>query len=196
LLLGACGYQFKVGGPGPTIGTPQKTAAPDKAPTMAVVLFENRSSEPNLEVRYTNYARNEFASGVGAKMVADPSAAELVLRGQIISVILPTLTFTLTQGTLESRVTVRVRGVVEDARTKKVIWSYITTGMGEFFVTNDLQFNRVLQQRALEQAGVFAAEDLANRFLNHLETYGLAPAPAPPAVGAAEPAPAAIQNTK
>jgi hypothetical protein len=37
-------------------------------------------------------------------------------------------------------------------------------------VTNDLQFNRVLQNRALEQAGRYVAEDLASRFLMQLES--------------------------
>jgi hypothetical protein len=37
-------------------------------------------------------------------------------------------------------------------------------------VTPDLQFNRALQNRALEQAGRFIAEDLASRFLLQLET--------------------------
>ena len=38
------------------------------------------------------------------------------------------------------------------------------------FLTQDLQFNRVLQNRALEQAGRFVAEDLASRFLLFLDT--------------------------
>jgi hypothetical protein len=41
-------------------------------------------------------------------------------------------------------------------------------------VTSDLQFNRVLQNRALEQAGRFIAEDLASRFLLQLESGQLA----------------------
>jgi hypothetical protein len=49
-------------------------------------------------------------------------------------------------------------------------------------VTNDLQFNRVLQLRALEQAGRLIAEDLATRFLSYLEAgagAGQAGGPAP-----------------
>jgi hypothetical protein len=54
-------------------------------------------------------------------------------------------------------------------------------GFSEFFVTPDLQFNRVLQNRALEQAGRFIAEDLASRFLLQLESGQLAKPPAQPA---------------
>jgi Lipopolysaccharide-assembly len=181
IALAACGYQFGVDGPGPVIGgvaAAPKTAAPETAPRLTVMPFENRSAEPNLETKYTSYARAEFAAGSGTQVVSEMGRADLILKGQILSAIVPTLTFTLSQGTLESRVTVRVRGFVEDTRTRKVIWSYTSVGTSEFFVTNDLQFNRVLQDRALEQAGVAAAQDLAVRFLNHLETYGIAPAPA------------------
>jgi hypothetical protein len=179
-ILAGCGYQFGVDGPGPVIGgqARPKTAMPEPPPKLAVTLFDNRSSEPNIEIKYTNYARSEFAATSGTEVINEAGRADLVLKGQILSAIVPTLTFTLSQGTLESRVTVRVRGIVEDARTKKVIWTQTAVGMAEFFLTSDLQFNRVLQDRALEQAGTIAAQDLAVRFLNHLETYGLSPAPA------------------
>jgi hypothetical protein len=54
-------------------------------------------------------------------------------------------------------------------------------GASEFFVTTDLQFNRILQNRALEQAGRFIAEDLASRFLLQLESGQLAKPIASPA---------------
>ena len=35
------------------------------------------------------------------------------------------------------------------------MWAQMAKGASEFFVTTDLQFNRILQNRALEQAGRF-----------------------------------------
>jgi hypothetical protein len=174
-LLTACGYQFGVEGPGPTIGgtTPAQARALANAPTMAVTMFENRSFEPNIELKYTNYARQEFATGSGARVVSGSESADLVLKAQIITVMVPTLVFSIEQ-TLESRVTVMLNAVVEEARTKKVIWNHLATASSEYFVTRDLQFNRVLQDRALEQAGRLIAQDLAARFQNHLETRGTA----------------------
>ena len=93
---------------------------------------------------------------------------EVVLKGSILSVSIPTIAFSQTI-TLESRATVTVTAKVEEARTGKVIWVKTATASSEFFVTNDLQFNRVLQTRAVEQAGRLIAEDLATQFLNHLE---------------------------
>ena len=187
-ILGACGYQFRVAGQGPTIGGGAPITPKADAPTLAIVNFQNRSSEPNLETKYTAYTRQEFATGSGAQVITGTGASDLVLKGQIISVIVPTLTFTLQQ-TLESRVTVYVNATVEKTGTKQIIWNQLVTASMEFFVTNDLQFNRVLQTRALEQAGRLVAQDLATRFLYHLENYGTAPAPVGSGSGVTVPVP-------
>jgi hypothetical protein len=136
---------------------------------MVIYTLKNSTFEPNLETRFTNYIRHEFSSGSGAQVVADGEAADLVLTGDILYVVLPTLSFTQTT-TLESRAEVVVAVKVEETRTKRVVWSHMAKGASEFFVTQDLQFNRVLQNRAIEQAGRYIAEDLATRFLMQLES--------------------------
>jgi hypothetical protein len=178
VLLGACGYQFRVEGAGPTIGgAAAASSSTSPPPRLVVQTLENRTFEPNLETRYTNYLRHEFSSGSGAQVVADSEAADLVLSGQILSVLLPTLSFTQTT-TLESRAEVVVIVKVEETRTQRVVWTQVAKGASEFYVTPDLQFNRVLQNRALEQAGRFVAEDLASRFLLQLESGELTKPPA------------------
>jgi hypothetical protein len=167
-----CGYQFRVEGAGPTIGGADRSAAQGPAPRLAIKTLVNRSFEPNLETRYTNYVRYEFSSGSGAQVVPDSAAADLVLTGEILSVSMPTVSFS--QTTTESRTEVVLRLDVEEVKTKKKIWSQVAKGASEFFVTRDLQFNRVLQNRALEQAGRFAAADLAARFLLYVESGGAA----------------------
>lgn len=181
LSLSACGYQFRMEGAGPTIGgAAAASSSTSPPPRLAVRTLENKSFEPNLETRYTNYLRHEFSSGSGAQVVPDSEAADLVLSGQILSVILPTLSFTQTT-TLESRTEVVVMVKVEETRTKRVVWTQTAKGASEFYLTSDLQFNRVLQNRALEQAGRFIAEDLASRFLLQLESGELAKSSARPA---------------
>ncbi len=169
LAVAGCGYQFRVEGPGPTIGAAvPATFKPGTAPRLQIPNFENRTLEPNLELKYTTYTRKEFSAGSGALVVNDYEPADLILKGQIVSLSLPSLTFNRT-ATFESRVIVKVVAVVEDLRTGKPVWKQEASAASEFFVTNDLQFNRVLQDRALEQAGQLIAEDLATRFLNHLQ---------------------------
>jgi hypothetical protein len=174
--MSACGYQFRVAGQGPTIGGGAPTKPQAYTPTLTIVNFQNRSGEPNRETKYAEYTRQEFATGSGTQVITGSGPSDLVLKGQIISVIIPTIAFTLQQ-TLESRVTVYVQASIENTKTHQTIFAQILTASSEFFVTRDLQFNRVLQTRALEQAGQFIAQDLASRFLNHLDTYGMAPPP-------------------
>jgi hypothetical protein len=169
LALFGCGYQFRVEGAGPTIGGTAAEASAVPPPRVAILTLRNATFEPNLESRFTNYLRHEFSSGSGAQVVPEGEAADLVLSGDIISVILPTLSFTQTT-TLESRAEVVVAVKVEETRTKRVVWSHLAKGQSEFYVTPDLQFNRVLQNRAIEQAGRYIAEDLASRFLMQLES--------------------------
>ena len=172
LTLTACGYQFRVEGAGPTIGGATPTTASGPSPRLIIRTLTNSSFEPNLETRYTNYLREEFSTGSGAKVVSDSEGADLILSGRILSVTLPTLSFSQT-ATLESRAEVVLVIRVEDAQTKKLVWTQIVKGASEFFVTSDLQFNRTLQNRAMEQAGRLVASDLAARFLLQLETGAL-----------------------
>jgi hypothetical protein len=167
--LAGCGYQFRVEGAGPTIGGANPAASQGPAPRLVIRTLVNKSFEPNLETRYTNYLRHEFSSGSGAEVVADSEPADLILTGEILSVGIPTLSFSQTT-TLESRAEVVVRVRVEEARTKKMVWSQMARGASEFFVTQDLQFNRALQNRAMEQAGRLAAADLAAWFLMYVES--------------------------
>lgn len=169
VALVGCGYQFRVEGPGPTIGGTASQAPSVPPPRVVIRTLRNATFEPNLETRFTNYLRHEFASGSGAQVVSEGEAADLVVSGDILSVFIPTLSFTQTT-TLESRAEVVIALKVEESRTKRLVWSHLAKGQSEFFVTTDLQFNRVLQNRALEQAGRYIAEDLASRFLMQLES--------------------------
>ena len=171
-MLTACGYQFRVGGAGPTIGGAPATTSTEPPPRLAIKTLINNSFEPNLEARYTNYFRDEFSNGSGAHVVSESEAADLVLSGQILSVSVPTLSFSQT-ATLESRAEVVVLVRVEEVRSGKIVWTQLAKGGSEFFITSDLQFNRTLQNRAVEQAGRILAADLASRFLLQVETGAL-----------------------
>ena len=90
----ACGYQFRVDGAGPTIGGAPISTSQELPPRLIIRTLVNGSFEPNLETRYTNYLRDEFSAGSGAQVVPESEVADLVLTGQILSVIMPTLSFT------------------------------------------------------------------------------------------------------
>ena len=171
-LSAGCGYQFTVEGPGPVIGGDSGLVPQGPPVRLAVHTLKNNTFEPALEFKYSEYLRRALSSGGSAEILEDESSADYILEGAIISVSLPSLAFTQTQ-TQESRVQVKVSVRVKERETGKVRWVGTGTGSAEFYVgavsTGDaetgLQFNRVLQARALEQAGIFVADDLANGFL-------------------------------
>jgi hypothetical protein len=167
LTLAACGYQFRVGGAGPTVGSGSAAPAAE-APRMHIVNFTNMTTEPGLEVKYTTYAQREFAAGSGARLVGSSETADYILKGTINGIALPTINFTL-QGTFESRATATVDAKVEEVKTGKTVWNQTVVASAEFFITADLQTNRVLQTRAIEQAGRLIAADLATRFQDFLD---------------------------
>lgn len=172
VMTSACGYQFMAGGPGPVIGSSEDAARLQalraKAPRLVVEPVQNRTFEPDLEAKYTEFLRREFAASSGANVVPDVRSAELRLESTIDSVSLPSLSFTQTS-TFESRAVVSVTARVEEVGTKRVVWRQQASASSEFFITEDIQFNRVLQTRAMEQAGEQIASDLAAQFLIHLE---------------------------
>lgn len=172
-LLSGCGYQFVAGGPGPVLGSSvdedRIRALQASAPSLVVLAVKNNSFEPNVEGNFTDALRREFAAGSGARLVSETEVADLQLFGVIDSVSYPSLSFSQTN-TFESRATVRMTASVQDLRTKQIVWKQQGTASSEFFVTDDLQFNQVLQRRAVEQAGEFLAGDFASRFLVYLES--------------------------
>ena len=172
VVLPGCGYQFSVEGPGPRIG-----GGPDlqkEGPLVRLVIRDllNRTFQSNLEFAYTRYIREQFAVSSGAQVVAEDAQADYVMTGEIVSVTIPSLTFSAGQ-TRERRVNVVVRITVAHRKTGKSLWTETARGAGEFFVNrapdvearqDQIQFNRVLQDRALEQAGQDVAEMLAAAF--------------------------------
>ncbi len=174
-LTAGCGYQFTVEGPGPVIGGSAGHVVQGPPIRLVFPVLKNNSFEPNLEFKYTRYLRQALQS-VGSAEFVDDASADFVMEGAILSVGLSSLAFTRTQ-TQESRVMVKVLLKVKDRKTGKVRWSQTGTSTAEFFVnatsTSDsergLQFNRVLQDRAVEQAGQQVAANLADQFLGARE---------------------------
>lgn len=170
-LIG-CGYRFSVEGPGPRIGGGSAPRAEGPSVRLAIQDVANRTFYRDLESAYTDYMRQEFAVGSGAQVVAEAAQADYVIKGEIVSVTVPSLTFSTAQ-IRESRVHAVVRVTVERRSTGSVLWTKTATGTGEFFVNRAadvegsqdvIQFNQVLQDRALEQAGQEAMERLAAAF--------------------------------
>ena len=171
LLVSGCGYRFTVEGVGPRIGG---GGVEDSGPLVPLIIqdFINRTFHSNLEFTYSRYMRQEFAASSGAKVLYDKEQADFVMKGEIVSVNVQGLVFSGTEAR-EASVNVVVRVTVEDRKTGRIVWSETATGTAPFFVNqssdteagqDQLQFNQVLRDRALEQAGQIVAEILAADF--------------------------------
>ena len=122
LFIG-CGYQFRVQGAGPTVGGAEaKPASTTPPPRMAIRTFDNRTFEANLEIKLTNYIRREFSGGTGTQIVGESEPADLLMTGQVIGILLPTLSFDQTT-TFESRVELLISVQIREMRTKRIVWS-------------------------------------------------------------------------
>ena len=180
VVLPGCGYRFSVEGRGPQIGGGSEPKQEEPPVRLVIRDLLNRTFQSNLEFTYSRYLRQEFAVSSGAQVVADDGQADYVMTGEIVSVTVPSLTFSAGQ-TRERRVNVVVRVTVAHRTTGKKLWTETATGTGEFFVNrapdvedrqDQIQFNRVLQDRALEQAGQEAVEQLAAAFW-HVRDQGV-----------------------
>ena len=202
LFFQGCGYQFSVGGAGPRIGN-GAAMMDEEMPVVRLTIhhFRNHTFHRHLEDAYTRFMRQEFAVGSGGRIVADDAGADYVMTGEIVSAAVSPLTFS-TDETRERRVDVEVSVTVTHRRTGDVAWTGTATGTGDFFVNrgpgaenrqDELQFNQVLQDRALEQAGHDAAATLAASFRDAWRQGRFSSGP-PPSSAPSPPIPPALSD--
>ncbi len=117
LFLAACGYHFSGEGEGPKPGLKY----------IAVPVFENRTSEPNLGAMIAGAIRQQFLRK-GPMKVVPVEDAEAVFKGTVVSIFSspvahhPSQSIASSQVTIEDRVYVTVDIRCEDKKTGKVIW--------------------------------------------------------------------------
>jgi len=117
-LLTACGYHFSGEGEGPQPGLT----------LVAVPVFENKTTEPNLGAVVAGALRREFMQK-GHMKVVSVEEAEAVFKGTVLSVSVsavahhPTQTIASDRVTVENRVHLTLDVKCQDKKTGKVLWS-------------------------------------------------------------------------
>ncbi len=149
LWLAGCGYHFAGEGPGPKPGL-QKIAIP---------VFENKTSEAELETLFAGALRHEFMVR-GSYQIVPVAEAEAVFRGRVISISTAELAHTGPEVTIETRlfITLDVRCV--DAKTGAVLWQ--DNGLSEFgtYLQNP---NPIVAYEGRRRAEATVARKLAER---------------------------------
>lgn len=107
----SCGYHFTGEGPGPRPGLRY----------VAIPVFENRTSEPDLGSIFASALRKEFITK-GTLQVVSLDQAEAVFRGRITSIMTSAVAHREAEETIQTRlyVTLDIRCV--DTRDGKVLW--------------------------------------------------------------------------
>jgi hypothetical protein len=110
-LVGGCGYHFTGEGPGPRPGLRR----------IAIPVFENNTSEPELGSLFAGALRREFLQK-GDLVVVPEEQAEAVFRGRITNIYTSEAAHLTFEQTIESRLYVTLSIRCEDAQKGTVIW--------------------------------------------------------------------------
>lgn len=109
LLLCSCGYR-----------NPYVYTGPDKRVYLAS--WKNRTSELQLESQIYQSLIKWYQKSDSLKIVKNKSDAELVLGGEIVSIDLPSLSYGANNTTREVKLKLRVRYVMKDIATGKILF--------------------------------------------------------------------------
>jgi TolB-like protein len=151
--LVGCGYHFKGAG----------LTAPSGVQTIAVTVFENKTSESGIETVFTGDLAYEFTRSKVLQVV-DKERADAVLSGSIVSVSVDTIVFTDTYASDERRVTVTLN-LVLTRKDGKVLWANSALSDNEIFKVSDKLTTERNRRAAIEVMSERLAEKVHTRIL-------------------------------
>lgn len=153
-VLGGCGYHIKGKG----------LRAPADVHTVAVAIFENRTSESGIETIFTNDLSYEFNRSKILQVV-DISMADAVLSGSIASMAIETISHSSKYASEERRVTITLNLALKRS-DGKVLWSDKSlSGREVFKVSSDKSVTEENRRAAIEAISKRLAEKIHNRIL-------------------------------
>ena len=155
LFFSACGYRFSGSG-----------NLPGGIQTVAIEIFENRTTETGLENIITNDLIYEF-SRKGRRVQKDSKKADAVLTGVIESERITTISRRAQQSAIARRVTIVV-SLKLTGSDGGVKWSASDVSeFQDYNVTTDKQANEISKRRAIEDLSKKLAEKVYNRLTDN-----------------------------
>lgn len=109
LLLGGCGYYF-----------PHDYQGPQRV--IYAATWNNRTNKLNLDMRIYQSLSRWFQKTPSVDLTKDKAGADYVLSGEIISIDLPTVSWSSNSSTTGTKVSLYVRYSLKDIKTGKVAW--------------------------------------------------------------------------
>ena len=155
LLLLGCGYRPMGAGP----------ATPQGAPTLAIPLFANRSTEIGLEAVLATALINTFAQTRAVKVIPGDKNADLVLEGKVRSVDNASVAyFDVTRSTVR-RITVRVELTLKQGESGKVLWKDTQVLQEDYVVDPSYHIGEATKTEGLRRAAVSMARRVKDKVL-------------------------------
>jgi outer membrane lipopolysaccharide assembly protein LptE/RlpB len=152
ILFSACGYHLA--------GTGTSTL-PKHLKTVAIPVFENTSSEPDIHRNMTNVIRQSFIND-GRLKVVNTKNADLVMRGVLNSYALQAVSFDSNDVAVEYYVALGVAINVKDMVKRKQFLRQNFTTKWDFRTTADVINSEAARQTALNDAYA----ELGNRLVS------------------------------
>ncbi|MGO9580928.1 MAG: LPS assembly lipoprotein LptE [Desulfobaccales bacterium] len=133
--------------------------------TLAVPLFNNRSTEVGLEAILANALIHSFAETRAVKVTPYEDGADLVLDGKVQSVDNTSVAYSsVTQSTVR-RVIVRVELILKQQDNGKVLWKDTEILEEDYVVDPSYQAGEVTKAEGLRRAAVKMAQRVLNKVL-------------------------------
>jgi hypothetical protein len=140
-------------------------ASPQGAPTLAIPMFANRSTEIGLEAVLANAMVHAFNQSKAVKVVPGDRNADLVLEGKVRSVDNASVAyFDVTRSTVR-RITVRVDLELKKGDTGKVLWKDTQVLREDYVVDPNYHIGEATKTEGLQRGAVSLARRVLDKVL-------------------------------
>jgi hypothetical protein len=153
LTLAGCGYR-------PLSMMEHRATGP--APSLAIPLFTNRSTEVGMESIMANAMIQAFSQTKAVRVTTKPQDADLVLEGKVAFVENSSVAFNDIQRSTVRRVTIKVNLNLIRRNTGKSLWKDTAVLQEDYVTDPNYQIGETLKSQGLRRA----AANLAQRVLD------------------------------
>lgn len=138
-IVAACGYK-----------NPNIYSGPHK--TIYITEWKNRTSELSLDSKLYRSLTKWFQKSGSISTIRQKEGADLILAGEIVSLDLPSLAYGANNLTSEVKVRLRVRYIVKEIATNKILFSIDDQTWAEsYLVSSNSSANMDNEKRSLEK---------------------------------------------
>ncbi len=155
LALTGCGYR--------PLGMQSRST--EAAPSLAIPLFANRSTEVGIESVMANALIQAFSQTRAVRVTTRPQDAELVLEGKVAFVENSSVAFNDIQRSSVRRVTIRVDLDLKRRNSGKSLWKESTVIQEDYVVDPNYHIGETLKNQGIRRAAANLAQKVLDKVL-------------------------------